>query len=195
MPSGTQAPDGSSRARAAGARIEVPLERARELTALDEAIRATAAGSGRVVLLEGAGGIGKTLLLAHATQRAQASGVTVLRARGGELERQFPFGVALQLFEPYLSAASPRERRRVFAGAAVHAQSLLSGEVVGGEGSAPDFSVLHGLHWLVANIAERRPLLLAVDDAQWADEPSLRFLFKSLAGACQMIELSPCISE
>ena len=34
---------------------------------------------------------------------------------------------------------------------------------------------MHGLYWLTANLAERGPLLLAVDDAQWADEPSLRF--------------------
>jgi DNA-binding CsgD family transcriptional regulator len=156
--------------------VEVPLERTRELTALDETIAATTIGAGRVVLLEGAGGIGKTLLLAHAIERAQGSELTVLRARGGELERQFPFGVALQLFEPYLSAASPRERRRVLAGAAAHAEPLLVGEVVGGESRAPDFSVLHGLHWLVANIAERRPLLLAVDDAHSADEASLHAL-------------------
>ena len=174
--SGNQAPGVSARAHARKHRVEVPLERARELAALDETIAATASGAGRVVLLEGAGGIGKTLLLAHAIQRAQASGVTVLRARGGELERQFPFGVALQLFEPYLSSASSRERRRVLAGAAAHAEPLLSGEVVGGESSAPDFSILHGLHWLVANIAERRPLLLAIDDAHSADEASLHAL-------------------
>jgi DNA-binding CsgD family transcriptional regulator len=36
--------------------------------------------------------------------------------------------------------------------------------------------VLHGLYWLVANLAERSPLLLAIDDAQWADGPSQRFL-------------------
>jgi DNA-binding CsgD family transcriptional regulator len=174
--SGNQAPGSPARARTRLPPVEAPLERARELTALDETIAAAATGAGRVVLLEGAGGIGKTLLLSHAIQRAQASGLTVLRARGGELERQFPFGVALQLFEPYLSAASPRERRRVLAGAAVHAEPLLSGEVVGGESRAPDFSILHGLHWLVANIAERRPLLLAVDDAHSADEASLHAL-------------------
>ena len=38
------------------------------------------------------------------------------------------------------------------------------------------FAAVHGLYWLVANLAAERPLLLAVDDAQWADEPSLRFL-------------------
>jgi DNA-binding CsgD family transcriptional regulator len=157
-------------------RVEVPLERARELTALDETIAAAVAGDGRVVLLEGAGGIGKTLLLAHAIQRAQASGVTVLRARGGELERQFPFGVALQLFEPYLSSASPRERRRVLTGAAAHAAPLLSGEVTDRDGGTPEFPLLHGLHWVVANIAEQRPLLIAVDDAHSADDASLRAL-------------------
>jgi len=165
---------GSARSLARTA-VETPLERARELTALDEAI-AAAHGAGGVVLLEGAGGIGKTLLLSHAIQRAQASAMTVLRARGGELERQFPFGVALQLFEPYLSSASARERRRVLAGAAAHAAPLLSGEVAGGESRAPEFSVLHGLHWVVANIAERRPLLLAVDDAHCADDASLQAL-------------------
>ncbi|MGN6189319.1 MAG: helix-turn-helix transcriptional regulator [Conexibacter sp.] len=173
---GNQAPGDSVRAHQRSLHVGVPLERVRELTALDEAIAAAAGGAGRVVVLEGAGGIGKTLLLSHAIERAQASTMTVLRARGGELERQFPFGVALQLFEPYLSSASPRERRRVLAGAAAHAAPLLSGAVVRGESSAPDFSVLHGLHWLVANIAERRPLLLAVDDAHSADEASLQAL-------------------
>ena len=38
------------------------------------------------------------------------------------------------------------------------------------------FATLHGLYWLVVNLTERGPLVLAVDDAHWADEPSLRFL-------------------
>ena len=38
------------------------------------------------------------------------------------------------------------------------------------------FAVLHGLYWLTANLAEQRPLLIAVDDLHWADAPSLRFL-------------------
>lgn len=166
-PSGTQ-PGSAGRA---------PLERGRELTALEDAIAAASASDGRVVLLEGVGGIGKTLLLTHATQRAQAAGMTVLRARGGELEQQFPFGVALQLFEPHLSSASPRERRRILAGAAVHAEPLLSGADAGVEGSGgPEFPLLHGLHWVAANVAEQRPLLIAVDDAHSADDASLRAL-------------------
>jgi hypothetical protein len=38
------------------------------------------------------------------------------------------------------------------------------------------FAILHGLYWLCADLAERRPLCVVVDDAHWADAPSLRFL-------------------
>ena len=53
---------------------------------------------------------------------------------------------------------------------------LLLGEL--GDGSAADtsFAVLRGLYWLAANVADRAPLLVVVDDAPWADEPSLRWL-------------------
>ncbi|MEU3282297.1 helix-turn-helix transcriptional regulator [Streptomyces antibioticus] len=39
-----------------------------------------------------------------------------------------------------------------------------------------DFGVLHGLYWLTVNLAENRPLVLLVDDVQWCDRPSLRYL-------------------
>ena len=35
---------------------------------------------------------------------------------------------------------------------------------------------MHGLYWLAANLAAERPLVIAVDDAHWADGPSLRWL-------------------
>jgi hypothetical protein len=37
------------------------------------------------------------------------------------------------------------------------------------------FTVLHGLYWVVADLAAERPVLLVVDDAHWCDAPSLRF--------------------
>lgn len=166
------------------------LERSRELTELDAAIAAAFAGAGRIVVLEGAGGLGKTLLLSHAAQHAEERGMTVLRARGGELERELPFGVALQLFAPYLSASSASERRRVLAGAAAHAEPLLSGRAHPAEPTGPpELPLLHGLHWTAANIAERRPLLLAIDDAHSADEASLRALLYT-AQRCEDLPLA-----
>ncbi|HST39331.1 MAG TPA: AAA family ATPase, partial [Conexibacter sp.] len=154
-----------------------PLERDWEIGAVHDAIEAACASSGRILLLEGAAGLGKTQLLALTTRHAQERGMVVLRARGGELERQYPFGVALQLFEPYLTNAGARERRRVLAGAAAHAEPALTGRVrIQDQTGPPEFPLLHGLHWVAANIAEQKPLLLAVDDAHVADDASMRAL-------------------
>jgi DNA-binding CsgD family transcriptional regulator len=166
------------RARASG---ELPLERDRQLAGIEGALARARTSEGRCILLEGPAGLGKTLLLSLALERARAGGMTVLHARGGTLERQFPLGVALQLFEPYLSAAEPRERRRVFGGAAAHAERLLSHrERPAGAGGSPESALLHSLHWVAVNICERQPLLIAVDDAHAADEASLRALLHTV---------------
>src|SRR5947208_513199 len=40
----------------------------------------------------------------------------------------------------------------------------------------PSFAALNGLYWLVSNLTEGAPTLVAVDDAHWCDQASLRFL-------------------
>jgi predicted ATPase len=155
------------------------LEREPEVEAIDQAMDAARGGAGRLVLVEAPAGLGKSSLLAAARDRAHDDGFEVLAGRGRDLEREFPFGVARQLFEGRLRAARSAERRRLLQGSAGLAAELLglepppSGERPG-EGSP--YPLLHGLHWLAANLAERAPLLLVVDDAHWADELSLRFV-------------------
>src|SRR6201999_3860480 len=86
-----------------------------------------------------------------------------------ELEREFPFGVIRQLFEPVLAEVG---REVAFAGAAEAARPVFEGET--SEGAT--FAILHGLYWLTLNVGAERPLVLAVDDLHWCDRPSLRFL-------------------
>lgn len=157
--------------------LESLLERDAELQRLEEALGAAEAGSGSLTLIEGAAGVGKSSLLARACERARDAGFRVLAAKGHELERSFAFGVAIQLFaEPAQRLAE--EDPEIFAGAAQLAMPLLERGAPPLPSSDPNpaFPLLHGLHWLAAGLAERSPLLIALDDAHWSDPLSLRFL-------------------
>ena len=122
------------------------VERTAELEALEGALTAAAGGTGRVVLVEGAAGTGKTSLLAAAHRQAQAHGIDVLLAQGSRLEQAVPFGLAFELTEGNLPGATDEE---------LLVQRLFSA---------------------VAKLAGRSPRLVTVDDAHWSDVPSLRFL-------------------
>ncbi|HLZ93966.1 MAG TPA: AAA family ATPase, partial [Candidatus Dormibacteraeota bacterium] len=147
------------------------LERDEELAAANVVIE-----KGGVLLIEGGAGIGKTSLLAASCERAAELGHEVLRARGSELEAGFAFGIVRQLFERRLALAPADERRALLASPASAAKAVLAGKPAEGAAQDTSFAVLHGLYWLAANLAAARPLVIAVDDAHWADLASLRFL-------------------
>ena len=153
------------------------LEREAELHDLACDSAAAWAGSGRVVLVEGPAGIGKTALIDAARSLAEEKDVAVARARGTELESGFAFGVVRQLFEPLLRRCPRAERARLLRGQAGLATDVLvagDGKAISREDRLPE--AMHGLYWLTLNLAERSPLLILIDDAHWADPPSLRFL-------------------
>jgi DNA-binding CsgD family transcriptional regulator len=157
------------------------LEREEELQRIAAAIASARAGTGVLVALEGSAGIGKTRLLRAAMELAAESDMAVISARGGQMEAEFAFGVARQLFEPVLAVAEASGREALLEGAAAPAAWLVGGgradrpgEAVGGGDRG--FAMLHGLYWLTAKLAARVPLLMVIDDAHWADVPSLRFL-------------------
>ena len=94
------------------------LERESELAELELAQRRALDGDGCFVVIEGAAGIGKTSLLRALRDQAAAGGLSVLSARGTELEQTLPYGVVRQLFERRLVRASAEERAEALAGAA-----------------------------------------------------------------------------
>jgi DNA-binding CsgD family transcriptional regulator len=175
-PPGPPAPSGAARV-APGL-----LERGEQLAVIESALARGREGSGGMLVIEGPAGIGKTTLLRAASASAEAAGMRLLRSRGAQLEREFAFGVARQLLEPPLAAAGPAERSDLLQGAAGVAADLLGlpGTIADASrvavGPDPPFAVLHGLYWLCANLAASGPVCIVVDDAHWADSPSLRFL-------------------
>jgi DNA-binding CsgD family transcriptional regulator/predicted ATPase len=153
------------------------LERDRELTEFGDALTLAQEGRGRVVLVDAPAGLGKTTLLAAACHAAVEAGFNCLRARATELERDFAYGCVRQLLEPVVAKASDTERDRLFAGAAGLATPLFAPAGVPRPAPAADsaFSMLHGLYWLLDNLAADGPVALAVDDIHWCDTESLHF--------------------
>lgn len=157
------------------------LERDVEAAALGRALEATSKGAGRLCVIQGPAGIGKSTLLDEVRRQANDLPFRVRIARGAELEREISLGVVRQLVEEPVRRATDVERATLLAGAAALAAPVLfltndpvaASTVDIADRRAP---VIHGLYWLTANLAAHVPLLLAVDDAQWADAASLRFL-------------------
>lgn len=161
---------------------ELLLERELELDTLSRALAGARSGTGALVLIEGPAGIGKSRLLGAACEEAQREGMQVLRARGLELEREVPFGVAVELFATRLASADSRERESLLSGQAGLTASLFDSTRTG---SVEAQALVRGLFWLTVNLASSsaggapttrsRGLAIVLDDAHWADRPSMAF--------------------
>ena len=152
------------------------LERERELAEVERLLDGVRSGSGELLVVESPAGAGKTRLIEAVCEAASAREMAVLATTASELERNLAFGVVRSLFEPSLTNSTSARRRSLLSGAAGLAAPVVAPRPSAAEVSAADpASVLHGLFWLTSNLAERCPLVLAIDDAHWADRASLRF--------------------
>ena len=123
------------------------------------------------LVIEGPAGAGKTTIWRAGVDAAAAAGYLVLSCRPAGAEVQLAHAALSDLLEPHIGAVlaglPPPQRH------AIEVALLLSD---GGE-AAPDqraisAGVLNGIRWL----ARERPVLLAIDDAQWVDAPSAEVL-------------------
>jgi DNA-binding CsgD family transcriptional regulator len=153
------------------------MERETELDCIAAALDAAARGRGRTVVIEGPAGIGKTRLIADARALAKLRGFGRMWAVGDDLESAMPWAVVRQLVERSIARYGGETRRKLLAGPSGTALAALDGAPA--EARAGDSALartLHALWWVAADLASYRPVLITVDDAQWADTSSLRFL-------------------
>ena len=153
------------------------IEREEELALLEEVVGSTSSGVGQVLLFTGPAGIGKSALVRSGVDRARAAGMRVLEARPSSLEIDLGFGVARQLLTDQV--AGPRDLRRdalLAGGGELALPALGLGAEAEDVAEDPFTNGLFGLHRLCANLAVEQPLAIVVDDAQWSDLPSRRFL-------------------
>jgi DNA-binding CsgD family transcriptional regulator len=142
------------------------LGRRRECAALDELLASVRAGPSRALVLRGEAGVGKSALLDYVVRGA--SGCAVARATGVESEVELAFAGLHQLCAPFV------DRLDRLPGP----QSDALGTAFGRRGGdAPDrFLVGLALLSLLSDVAEERPLVCVVDDAQWLDAASAQAL-------------------
>jgi DNA-binding CsgD family transcriptional regulator len=152
------------------------IEREAELSVLYGVLADAMEGRGRVAYVEGPSGGGKTALLRLARSRAIELRMQVLEASGSDLEVEYPFGTVLTLVESWSSNATQEQRSHLVSGRGRLAGAMLSGAGSGVDLAGDEFSLIHSLYWNLVNLCDSGPVLLAVDDAHLADDPSLRFL-------------------
>ncbi len=142
-------------------------ERSAEIAAIDSAVSALEAGRGSSLLLEARAGRGKSTLVEYAVEAGRAAGARTMLVRARHLTSAAPFEVLRRLLGPAVEDLGGADR---LVGASRFARPLFT------PGAELTHGVDYGCQWLVAWLAEQSPLVLAVDDAHWADSASLRVL-------------------
>ncbi|HEX8866157.1 MAG TPA: AAA family ATPase, partial [Lentzea sp.] len=150
------------------------LERADELRQLTRALHRARDGHGDQIVITGPLGCGKSVLLQAVHERA--TGVRVLTATCSVLEQDFAFGVARQLIEPALAKAG--ECDRWLSGTAGLAKPVFELDAQPDSAFAVEEAAVSGLLALVSAMSAEKPVVLLIDDLQWADGPSLRWLVR-----------------
>src|SRR4051794_37125647 len=142
------------------------LGRRGECAALDQLVASVRAGQSRALVLRGEAGVGKTALLEYLAQHASGCGID--RAAGIELEMELAYAGLQQLCAPFLG------RLERLPGPQRDALGVAFGLR---DGHPPDrFLVGLAVLSLLSDVAEQRPRLCIVDDAQWLDAASARAL-------------------
>src|SRR3954452_19927096 len=148
-----------------------------EREALERLLEELRAGRSSVLVLRGAPGVGKTALLEYLLTRASAC--RIARASGVESEMELAFAGLQQLCAPML------DRLEHLPGPQRDALRIAFGLSAG---SVPDrFLVGLAILSLLSDVAEERPLLCLVDDAQWLDRASVQ----SLAFVARRLKAEP----
>jgi DNA-binding CsgD family transcriptional regulator/tetratricopeptide (TPR) repeat protein len=142
----------------------------------------TAPQASQILVVTGEAGMGKTVLLADAAERARSAGMQVLRVTGRESESKLAFAGLHQLLRPVLPAAArlPGRQERALLGALG-----LAADPVGPDPLLTGVAVLT----LLSDLSERSPVLVVADDAHWLDRSSL----DALAFAASRLDAEPAV--
>lgn len=141
------------------------------------------------MLISGEPGIGKTAVLACLLDRAAADGARVVSGAAEELEMRVPFAAVSDCLGLIAAAADPKAAE--IAAMLRGAHGLSAGALAAADA---DFLVTEAILGLVDGWCAAGPVVLAVDDLQWADPASLLVLHRlgRVAGQLPLLLAAAC---
>ncbi len=146
------------------------VERGTELGRLRDALGRCADAKGGVVALTGPVGSGRTELLHGFAAEVARAGALHLGAVGSPMERELPLALLVQLFQN-----APLDPAAAAEVCALLTEGIRNADSDSSPGRLT-VAVLHGLAGALLALAEERPLVISVDDVQYADPQSLECL-------------------
>jgi DNA-binding CsgD family transcriptional regulator len=160
---------------------------------LHDSFRECLRGSGRAVVVSGAVGTGKTALLDEFSTWGAEQGAVVLSATGSQTEMALPLGLVTQLARQVVrSTRMEQEIRRLLDDENL---SAFTGDPLSNSATRAIAPVLQEISLLLLEVAQYTPVLIAIDDIQYADLPSLyclSHLIRRMRSTPIMVVLNVC---
>lgn len=164
--------------------------RSAEVDQLRSAVRQVAGGTGRTLVVVGEAGIGKTRVVDAGLADADDLGVRVFEGAADELEQRRPFGV---IADCLATGRSATERERAAVTGLLGEDS--GADVFGGwlaDAPQAEFQIVEGFVALVEALSVQNPVVLVVEDLQWADPSALLVLHRLARRVGQLPLLLVC---
>ena len=150
------------------------IERAAEIAAVQELLAGAVDGAGGTLLLAGRAGIGKSSVIAHATDTARTAGFGVLTSSLTPVSTGLSQGVVRDWLGPLVHTR--RAGAKPFDGPATPLAEALVAPVTSDHHVWSIAALDYALTWALESLSDEHPLLLVVEDLQWADQGSLQLL-------------------
>jgi DNA-binding SARP family transcriptional activator len=174
-------------AQASGGRVgSVFVGRENELAALLRALGDALAGRGRLLVIGGEPGIGKSRLAEELARSATGSGAEVVWGRCWEAGGAPPYWPWVQAIRSYARGVDPERLWRELGADAAEVGEVVAEvrEQIRDPGTSPAiddpqaarFRLFDGIAGFLKRASDTQPLVLVLDDLHWADEGSLRLL-------------------
>ncbi len=173
--------------------------RDREIGELNTALEETLAGQGRLVMLVGEPGIGKTRIAEELASLAEQRGAQVLWGRSHEEEGAPPYWPWVQMLRTYIQQKDREQLASEMGPGAADIAELVSEVRV----KLPDlespaalepeqarFRLFDSITAFLKNAAQFRPVMLILEDLHWADRSSLlllQFLAREMSESCLLV--------